>query len=52
MSDLLSVGVAEDVTSHDVDQVGFWVDFTHEATEPPPESEHRQILQRLQLQRI
>lgn len=25
-----------------MDQVWFWVDFTHEATEPPPEPEQRQ----------
>lgn len=41
---LLSVGVAQDIASHYVDEVGFWVDFTHEATKPPPESEQRQRL--------
>lgn len=39
---LLSVGVAQDVASHYVDEVGFWVDFAHEATKPPPESEQKQ----------
>lgn len=41
---LLSIGVSQDVAPHDVDQVGFWVDLTHEATEPPPESEQRKGL--------
>lgn len=36
---LLSVGVAQDVASHYVDEVGLWVDFTHEATQSPPEPE-------------
>lgn len=39
---LLSIGVPQDVTSHNVDDVGFWVDFAHEAAEPPPEPEQRQ----------
>lgn len=39
---LFPIGVAQDVASHYVDQVGFWVDFAHEAAEPPPESEQRQ----------
>ncbi len=39
---LLSVGVAQDIASHYVDEVGLWVDFTHEATKPPPESEQKQ----------
>lgn len=47
--DLLSVGVPQDVTSHNVDQVGLWVDFTHETTEPPPEPEQRHTESRLQV---
>lgn len=42
---LLSIGVTQDITSHYVDQVWFWIDFTHEATESPPESEQTQRLQ-------
>lgn len=38
---LLSVGVAQHIASHYVDEVGFRVDFTHEATKPPPESEQK-----------
>lgn len=43
-SHLLSVGVSQNVAPHDVDQVGFWVDFTHEATQSPPEPEQREII--------
>ena len=39
---LCSIGVAQDVASHYVDEVGLRVDFTHEATESFPESEQRQ----------
>lgn len=38
---LLSIGVAQDIASHYVDEVGFRVDFTHESTKPPPESEQK-----------
>lgn len=41
---LLSIGVPQDIASHYVDKVGFWVDFTHKATKPPPESKERQRL--------
>lgn len=39
---LFSVRVAKDITSHYVDEVWFWVDFTHKATEPLPEPEKRE----------
>lgn len=41
---LLPIGVAQDVASHYVDEVGLWVEFSHEATEPPPEPKQRQRL--------
>lgn len=34
---LLSVGVPQDVTSHDVDEVGLGVQLAHEAAESLPE---------------
>lgn len=41
---LLSIGVAQHVASHYVDEVGLRVDFAHEAAEPLPESAGRREL--------
>lgn len=44
LEQLLSIGVTQDIASHYVDQVWFWIDFTHEATESPPELAHVLLL--------
>ncbi len=38
---LFSISAPQHIAAHDVDEVGLWVQLTHQLAEPPPEPGHK-----------